>query len=78
MSQDRYKGIECDQCGKPSDTGLRLRFMVERIFVKTPKGKHPADDIEFYANFCSKDCMRTFLTKHYFESIWEVVEDNEI
>ncbi len=77
MSQIRYKGIECDQCGRPSDVGLRLEFSARQIYTNKPVGRHPIGDMEFYADFCSKECMRIFLDKHYFESEWEV-EDGRI
>ena len=74
MSQNRYKGIECDQCGRPLNTGLRLEFSVRSIYVVRPKGKYPIDDMEFYATFCDKTCLKVFLDKHYFGNIWEVEE----
>lgn len=75
MNQSRYKGIECDQCGKPADSGLRLTFVVTMMYVKTPRKKHPIDDVQFYATFCSKVCMQSFLNRHYFESVWEIEEE---
>jgi endogenous inhibitor of DNA gyrase (YacG/DUF329 family) len=76
MNQPRYRGIECDQCGKPSETGLRLNFSVVRIYTKVTKKRDLLDDASFYADFCSKECMRKFLDKHYFEMMMEG-ENNE-
>jgi hypothetical protein len=75
-SQNRYKGIECDQCGRPVDNGLRLEFSVRSIYTSKPIGKHPIYDAQFYADFCSKECMHKFIDRHYFETILEV-EENE-
>lgn len=72
----RYKGIECDECGKPSESGLRLNFQVYKLYAKG--GKKSMDNVQFFADFCSKECMRTFLVKHYFESIWEIEYKEDI
>jgi hypothetical protein len=74
MSQIRYKGIECEQCGRPSNVGLRLRFSVIPRCVTFPKGKHPIYDIDMYGDFCSKECIFSFIKKHYFDTEWEVEE----
>ncbi len=76
MSQNRYKGIECDQCGNCGQEGLRLNFSVEDITTHW-KGKRRIDSAEFYATFCNKECLRKFLTKHYFESFLELEDTNE-
>ena len=70
-----FKGIECDQCGVACGTALRLKFLVQGLYTYRPKGMHPVEDVYFYANFCGKECMRKFLDKYYFESKWEVTED---
>lgn len=74
MSQNRYKGIECEQCGRPSNIGLRLEFSVRPIQVTGIKGRHPIYDIDMWGNFCSKECIFGFIRKHYFEMELEVEE----
>lgn len=75
MGQTRFKGIECDNCGVPSSIGLRLTMSVRTMYTLRPKERHVVDDADFYADFCSRKCMRAFLDKCYFETNWEVLED---
>jgi hypothetical protein len=65
----RYKGLECDECGRPSESGFRLEFKAYPMSVKTAS---MWDSVEFYATFCSKACMRAFILRRYFEDMWEV------
>ena len=71
----RFKGIQCDQCGMPMSQSLHLRMSVETVYTHRPKGLHSVDDVQFYADFCSKECMSKYLKRFYFESKWEVLED---
>lgn len=75
MSQERYKGIECDQCGNHSSYGLKLRFSVTGSWAVPPKGKHTVDDVDFYGFFCSKECMYSFLNRFYFNVGIEVEDE---
>ena len=74
MSQNRYKGIECDQCGNCRQEGLRLNFSVEDISTHGFKGKRKIEAVNFFATFCSKECLKRFLIKQYFDSILELEE----
>jgi hypothetical protein len=71
----RFKGIECDQCGMPMSKSLHLRMSVNEVFTHRPKGQHVNDEVQFYADFCSKECMSKFLDRAYFESKMEVIEN---
>ena len=73
--KDRYKGIECEMCGRPSNIGLRLEFSVRPIHTRLPKGKHPIYDIDMYGDFCSKECIFSFIKNYYFDSGWEVEDE---
>ena len=77
MSQNRYKGIECDQCGRSTNIGLRLNFSVLDIYTRKPKDKRRIESVEFFADFCSKDCLKVFLNRYYFESVVEIEEEDE-
>jgi len=72
----RYKGIECDQCGISSANGLRLRFTVMDIYVNRTSKKQSINAADFFADFCSKECLKKFLDRHYFESIIELEEEH--
>ncbi len=74
MSQNRYKGIECDQCGRCGQEGLRLNFSVEDVSTHGKKRKIEA--ASFFATFCCKECIQKFLIKHYFDSVWELEDTN--
>lgn len=76
MGQNRYKGIECDQCGRCGKVGLRLNFSVEDLSIHGTE-RHSIDDVSFFATFCCKDCLKRFLDRQYFDSILELEESDE-
>ena len=58
----------CDNCEKEFKRGLRMDLVVNSITILSGDSCWDTqDDIEFFANFCSKECMLEYIKESIYE-----------
>jgi len=61
------KHLNCDFCQKKFKRGYKIDLVVHRIFVRGGEVLWSYDDdVEYFADFCSKKCMRGFLDEWFY------------
>jgi hypothetical protein len=62
-----YKRHTCDQCGETFKRGIRMDFLINKIVIREGEIQWDTmDDVEFFAFFCSRDCLMGYMIDNYY------------